>query len=178
MADTLKRNLLSDRFVPYYYQIATLLHEKKIVGGEFAPGSRMPGEIELAKKFGISRIPVRRALSLLENEGILSRHCRRGTFVLKKEFVPKAPILSGVIEDYVTSGLQGTLGLLSMERFRPLLKRRKFFEIFEGEILMLIRRLRKVGRDTLFLCYQLSADCHGSGNTDCRPQDVNGGFHF
>ena len=29
MADTLKRNLLSDRFVPYYYQIATLLHEKK-----------------------------------------------------------------------------------------------------------------------------------------------------
>jgi len=65
-----------------------------------------------------------------------------------------------------------------MERFPAPTKAAEFFEILEGEILMLIRRLRKVGGDTLFLCYQLSADCHGSGNTDCRPQDVNGGFRF
>ena len=100
-----KRNPLFDRFVPYYYQIASLLREK-IEGGEFAPGARLPGEIELAKKFGVSRVPVRRALSLLENEGMLSRHRGRGTFVLEKKFTPKAPILSGVIEDYVTTGLR------------------------------------------------------------------------
>lgn len=143
MSDNQKRNPLFDRFVPYYYQIASLLREK-IEGGEFAPGARLPGEIELAKNFGVSRVPVRRALSLLENEGMLSRHRGRGTFVLEKEFVPKAPILSGVIEDYVTTGLQGTLGLLSMERVPAPPKALEFFEIPEGEILMLIRRLRKV----------------------------------
>jgi GntR family transcriptional regulator len=98
----------------------------------------------MAKKIRISRVPVRRALSLLENEGMLRRHRGRGTFVLKKEFAPKAPILSNVIEDYVTSGLQRTLGLLSMERFPAPTKAVKSFEISDGEILMLIRCLRKV----------------------------------
>ena len=143
MKEDLKRVSLSDRFVPYYYQIANLLREK-IEGREYSPGDRLPGEIELARSFGVSRVPVRHALSLLENEGILSRQRGRGTFVSKKEFAPKAPILSGVIEDYVTTGIQGTLGLLSMERVPAPAKAADFFDIDDGEILMMLRRLRQV----------------------------------
>ena len=63
MKEDLKRVSLSDRFVPYYYQIANLLREK-IEGREYSPGDRLPGEIELARSFGVSRVPVRHALSL------------------------------------------------------------------------------------------------------------------
>ncbi|MEQ8707678.1 MAG: GntR family transcriptional regulator [Rhodospirillales bacterium] len=48
-----------------------------ILSGELAPGQRLT-EADLAERFGVSRTPVREALSLLESDGLLEQSGRRG----------------------------------------------------------------------------------------------------
>jgi DNA-binding GntR family transcriptional regulator len=52
-----------------------------IVLGELTPGQRLD-EKSLAAKFGVSRIPIREALALLERDGLVSSEPRRGTYVI------------------------------------------------------------------------------------------------
>lgn len=47
----------------------------------FPPGSRLPGERELATRIGVSRSTLRKALDLLEDRGVLDRSPKRGWFV-------------------------------------------------------------------------------------------------
>jgi len=51
-----------------------------ILGGELAPGARL-GEVELADRLGVSRTPVREALSRLAAEGIVEMVPNRGARV-------------------------------------------------------------------------------------------------
>jgi DNA-binding GntR family transcriptional regulator len=53
---------------------------KKILAGELEPGDRLIEE-RLTEELEISRPPLREALRLLENEGLIDRLPRRGTFV-------------------------------------------------------------------------------------------------
>jgi DNA-binding GntR family transcriptional regulator len=53
---------------------------KKILAGEFAPGERLIEE-RLTEELDISRPPLREALRLLENEGLIATKPRRGSFV-------------------------------------------------------------------------------------------------
>ena len=46
-----------------------------------APGSQLPTERELARRFGMPRNAVRRTLAQLEAEGSITRHVGRGTFL-------------------------------------------------------------------------------------------------
>lgn len=51
-----------------------------ILGGEFTPGQAVPQE-EIAARFGVSRIPVRDAMNLLQAEGLLRIVPSKGSFV-------------------------------------------------------------------------------------------------
>ncbi len=57
-----------------------------IVHGRFQPGERL-NEIELGAQFGTSRAPIREATYILEREGVVVRHPRRGVFV--KDYTTK-----------------------------------------------------------------------------------------
>jgi len=54
---------------------------REIFAGRLAPGDRIPQE-EVATALGVSRIPVREALVILENEGRVRMEHHRGGFVL------------------------------------------------------------------------------------------------
>jgi len=54
--------------------------ERAILEGEYPPGSRLH-EVELAKRLGVSRTPLREAFYMLENKGLLSIIARRGVYV-------------------------------------------------------------------------------------------------
>lgn len=53
--------------------------------GEFGPGARLT-EMDLAQRFGVSRTPVREALSRLESQGVLARDARRGMVVAALDY--------------------------------------------------------------------------------------------
>ena len=57
-----------------------------IVHGRLQPGQRL-NEIELGARFGTSRAPIREATYILEQEGVVVRHTRRGVFV--KDYTAK-----------------------------------------------------------------------------------------
>ena len=70
--------------IPIYYQLKQLIKEQ-IERGELQPGDQIPTEDELCRRYGISRTPVRQALSDLVHEGLLLRTPGRGTFVAKSD---------------------------------------------------------------------------------------------
>lgn len=63
-----------------------------IFGGDMTPGSRLPGEFELSRQLGVSRVTLRAALSRLEKEGIITRSRQFGT-VLNSAAKPRPKLL-------------------------------------------------------------------------------------
>jgi GntR family transcriptional regulator, transcriptional repressor for pyruvate dehydrogenase complex len=59
-----------------------------IESGQFTPGSKLPTEMELATHFGVSRVPIREALSVLRAMGIISSQQGGGSYV--EEIVPSS----------------------------------------------------------------------------------------
>jgi GntR family histidine utilization transcriptional repressor len=57
--------------------------EGRIIGGDLAPGDRLPIEQELMREYGCSRMTVNKALSALVAAGLLDRRKRAGTFVAR-----------------------------------------------------------------------------------------------
>lgn len=54
----------------------------QILGGRYRPGDRL-NESQIAREFNISRIPVREALSQLQEQGLVMNRERRGMFVIQ-----------------------------------------------------------------------------------------------
>ena len=54
--------------------------EEEITTGQLLPGTRLD-EVELATRFGVSRTPIREALTLLHGEGLVESRPRRGSVV-------------------------------------------------------------------------------------------------
>lgn len=66
--------------VSKYQQVAALLRAA-IRSEEFEPGSTLPGEPELAERYGVTRAVVNRALGVLRSEGLVRPERGRGTTV-------------------------------------------------------------------------------------------------
>jgi GntR family transcriptional regulator len=67
-------------FQPLYVQIRQLL-ERALDAGEWAPGTVIPSEIDLALRFGVSPGTVRKAVGALAAANLLVRRQGKGTFV-------------------------------------------------------------------------------------------------
>jgi DNA-binding FadR family transcriptional regulator len=81
-----------------YRQIAEQLRSL-ISAGEFAVGSRLPAERDLAKQLGVSRPSVREALIALEVEHVIEVRSGSGIYVLKpKPRQPSRKKISGAAE--------------------------------------------------------------------------------
>jgi GntR family transcriptional regulator len=66
--------------IPLYIQIADSLVDG-IEAGELAPGDRLPPERELSEKLGVNRMTLRRALRVLEAQGLVLRKHGVGTYI-------------------------------------------------------------------------------------------------
>jgi DNA-binding LacI/PurR family transcriptional regulator len=81
--------------VPIYRQVMSYIRsdiEKKA----FKPGDQLPSEPELAELYDVSRITIRKVLSLLSNEGLVERRKGKGTFV-SEPGRDKLPFALGII---------------------------------------------------------------------------------
>ena len=94
-----------------------------IFGGDMTPGSRLPGEFELSRQMGVSRVTLRAALLRLEKEGIITRSRQLGTvlnFAARPR--PKLLVLRNTIDDLpdtpllqMISGVSARCAELGME---------------------------------------------------------------
>ena len=98
--------------IPLYYQLETVFRSK-IASGEWAVGSKIPNEIELAKKYGVSIVTVKQSLSTLVAEGLISRKRGSGTYV---EDTTEGDILHP-LEGSLTQAIGGMMASTSMRVF-------------------------------------------------------------
>jgi GntR family transcriptional regulator len=93
---------LEKRGIPLYVQLAGILRAQ-IASGEYKPGDSLPTEERVARDLGVSLITVREARRLLADEGRISRHAGKGTFVAE----PPASVTSlaaPTLEDLIYGG--------------------------------------------------------------------------
>lgn len=125
--------------MPLYFRVLTELRER-ILSGEWPCGSRIPGEVDLAKAFGVSVITIRQAMTQLMHDGYIERHRAKGSFVSQQ--VPRRQNISLNVEvdelmhigpetrfrlyavDYVTAppAVAQKLGLKTSERIKRVVR--------------------------------------------------------
>lgn len=105
---------MADDFEPLKARRVYLVLRDRILGGEIAPGERLPGEPSLALAHGVARVTIRRALDRLAEDGLVDRRPGSGTFV--REPVVAKPIvadLANVFQHLVEMGSRTGVRLLS-----------------------------------------------------------------
>jgi len=70
----------SGRRAVLWHQVADAL-EHDILSKVYPPGSRLPTEADLAARFGVNRHTLRRAVAVLQDQGLIRVEQGRGTFV-------------------------------------------------------------------------------------------------
>lgn len=101
-----------------------------IAGGALQPGQQVVQE-ELAQRFGVSRVPIREALKILEGEGQVTYHPHRGYFVTELS-------IDNLVEIYRIRSLLETEAVLTAV---PLLDDQDI-----ERITVLLREVERVGR--------------------------------
>ncbi len=81
-----------------------------------APNSVLPTEHQLARRFDVSRVTIRRALGMLERSGLVSRQRGRGTIVSPEKVVRRLSPLHSFEEDLWDQGIQFETRVLEFER--------------------------------------------------------------
>ena len=97
--------------IPLYFQIEQDL-ASSIASGALAPGSQLPSEEELVRKYGVSRTTVRKAIQELERLELIEIRRGKGTFVREAKLTQELTALTGFVEDMVAIGLQPSARVL------------------------------------------------------------------
>jgi GntR family transcriptional regulator len=90
---------------PLYVAIKNALRDQ-ILAGTYQPLERIPSESELIQQFQVSRITVNRALTDLENEGLIFRMHGKGSFVSKPKPTQDLSNLQGFGEAMAPQGFE------------------------------------------------------------------------
>jgi GntR family transcriptional regulator len=102
--------------VPYYLQLADVLRRE--IGEQQAPLEvlQLPSENELASSQGITRATVRRALDVLEREGLIYRHKGKGSFAAVRRVEHELTQLVSTTEDMRSRGWDLSTTVVSLEK--------------------------------------------------------------
>lgn len=102
---------------PVYVSIHDVI-KQQIKAGAWAIGSRLPSERDLADEFGVSRMTLRHAITLLVDEGVLERRVGSGTYVASRRVQEKMRGTTSFTEIVTSQGKKASSRLISYQR-RP-----------------------------------------------------------
>lgn len=98
--------------MPLYQSLHAQLRTR-IRDGHYEPGVLLPGEVELARQYGCSRVTVRKALEQLALDGLIGRKQGRGTIVLDTRAAePVRAEVAGLVENLLALGLRTQVQVL------------------------------------------------------------------
>jgi DNA-binding GntR family transcriptional regulator len=100
------------RLVPRYLAVTEALNIELV---RLPPNTLLPTELQLARRFGVSRVTVRQALGVLERGGFVSRQRGRGTIVSPPKVIRSLTPVSNLEEDLARQGLRLDTELLQFE---------------------------------------------------------------
>jgi GntR family transcriptional regulator len=93
--------------IPRHTQITRWI-EEQIRKGEYNPDDKLPSENELAEKFDVSRVTIRRALQSLESNGVIYRCQGLGSFVSDSRTPHNLIRLTDFNEDMARAGMKSS----------------------------------------------------------------------
>ncbi len=95
---SIRRDHVASDFVPRYYQVYSVLRQR-VHDGEWPLDAAMPTEESFAAAFNVSRVTIRKALNMLEQEKLILRQQGRGTFALAPPRRRDPANFSGLVEN-------------------------------------------------------------------------------
>ena len=98
------------------YEVVVERLQDLVVDGQLNPGDRLPSELDLAKKFGVSRTAIREAIGALVEQGIVVVRPGSGTYVNRTDGRPLQRTLSWLAR------IQGPAGDSYLAELRQLLE--------------------------------------------------------
>ncbi len=128
-------------FTPMYFQIQTQLLEQ-IKSGHLRTGDALPGEEELTRIYGVSRMTSRQALQALTSQGLAYRQRGRGTFVLQPKVEKDIAHLLGFSAEMRVLGLRSSSRVLGIESVPAPPEAAMRLHIEPGTLTLHLHRLR------------------------------------
>ena len=126
--------------LPLWYQVTQSLRAE-ILSRSPEGSMRLPTEPEIAEQYGVSVITVRQALKVIEDEGLISRQRRIGTFIIPQAIPKRSLMLLGTLETVFAQQASEESELLEKKQIRvPVALREHFKDVPE---VMMFRRLRR-----------------------------------
>lgn len=144
--------------VPLYLQLKQRLLAA-IGDGTFVEGGLLPTETQLCEIHGVSRITVRRAISELQDEGVLEKRPGKGTFVSVQRIVASLVKLNGFTETYAALGADPHSRLLSIDSLPADAATAAALALVPGAPVLQVRRLIRTRKGPLTIeqsCFELA----------------------
>ena len=136
--------------LPMYRQLSNIIRTN-VENGVYEANQKIPTEMELSKKYNVSRVTVRKALEELVEDGILLRKQGKGTFISEKKTTNTNYPQTSFADACLMSGKKPTTRLLSYSMEVPTKKIADFFGIEQTEMVIKIRRIRMAGGEPIIL---------------------------
>ncbi|KAA0010424.1 phosphonate metabolism transcriptional regulator PhnF [Billgrantia pellis] len=127
---------------PRYREMADTLARE--IRSDYAPGELLPAEVALARRFGVNRHTVRRALDELVAAGMVSRHQGRGTQVVDRRLDYAVSAASKVTHNLAALGIATQTECLAQGLREPPEAIAQRFGRSPGERLLCVDTLRHV----------------------------------
>ena len=100
--------------IPLYIQIAERLIAQ-IESGGLSPGEQLPPERDLSEQIGVTRMTLRRALQVLESQGLIVRKHGVGTFIAEPKIDRQMEIVFRFTSGIQNRGLTPGAEIISIE---------------------------------------------------------------
>lgn len=130
-----------DAPTPIYLQIAEAIGSL-LASGVLPSGYVLPPERVLCEQFGISRMTLRQAMSLLDREGLINSRRGMGTVVTPSRLRKQHQEMRSFSEEIRERGGRPESRLISLELAIPTPSVRDFFELREQQRVYEIQRVR------------------------------------
>ncbi|MBI9046953.1 MAG: GntR family transcriptional regulator [Anaerolineaceae bacterium] len=137
-----------DSYEPAYAQLTHII-QSQIAEGAFRPGSQLPSEAQLCRRYGISPMTVRRSINLLADQGVVNTVQGRGTFVKTLE-VSRANFNLQELQDLFASGTAADIKLLDVRVVSADERTARKLQINPGSPSIYIRRLFTRNEEPVF----------------------------
>lgn len=136
--------------IPLYIQIAEGLIGQ-IETGELAPGAQLPPERELSERLGVNRMTLRRALRVLEAQGLILRRQGVGTFIAEAKIDRQMNVVFRFTRGMQSRGYSPGARIISLEKTMVDASLARELEIPISAPIFRIIRLRTINQEPVLI---------------------------